>query len=53
MQETIGNADTVETAKSSRLPYAPPRLTVHGTVQVLTQEGGIGGGSVSEVPDGR
>jgi len=35
-----------------RRPYAPPRLTLHGTVETLTQSGGIGGGDASGVPDG-
>jgi hypothetical protein len=35
-----------------RQPYAPPRLTVHGTIMTLTQAGGIGGGDTSGTPDG-
>ncbi len=32
--------------------YTAPRLTVHGTVETLTQSGGIGGGDASGVVDG-
>jgi hypothetical protein len=35
--------------ETPRQPYAPPRLTVHGTIQTLTLGSTVGGGDFSSV----
>jgi hypothetical protein len=51
-EQPIPAAVQPQSSQPPRQPYAPPRLTVHGTVETLTQSGGIGGGDASGVVDG-